>query len=230
MPPKPRYSREYIVALVKKHGYDGKAIIREMGWNRGQLAHRLRVQGVTLMPTFNLHTDEELQDAINKCDSIATLCKYLNVTRARLLPNLKLRGLSTGYIRIRRTIRSIPTPVLTRMYQEVGYSVQKLADQLGFNKQTVLRGLRNCGIERHRGRTVYPWSAWELHQLHHVQGFSTWGIGELYGAGDRSVRYTMQRWGIPLRKDNKNDGRVPTERPTPPLTDEAWDATPRTNA
>ncbi len=223
--PTAKHRKREIVAAIKRHGYEGKRICKALRITRGTLCHRLRHWGLVLQPTLHLHSDEELHAAIDLCSSLQELADYLHVTLSRLKRNLHLRNMKTGYAKNKRQMRNITTPVLFRIYKETGYSVKRTAAQLGFCMTAVQRNLKRRGIETSNGRSIFPWDQYELYTLHVVQEFSTWGIAELYGATERTVRNAFKRFGIPF-VNNRNNGRVPTERPVLPMTDEAWDAQP----
>ena len=218
-------SRQSMITIIKECGYSGLKIGERYKVRRGTYCHWLNKWGLRLTPALRYHSDDELRRIIGMFSHLEDLYVYLNINRSQLKDNLRKRGLQTGYHRHHRRLVDMDSEVLERMYRESGYNLIKMAATLGVSRETVQRELIRRGIKTHRGFSRYSWDAWELNELHVVQGYSTWAIADLFGSSERGVRVAMDRYGVP-RVNNHKNGRVPTCRPERHLTDEAWDSTP----
>ena len=81
-----------------------------------------------------------------------------------------------------------------------GISANSIAKELDVSKRTILRRLREQGVERRQANTFPEITKEVLQELYTESKLSTRDIAERYGCSSRLILKRLRKYGIPIRK------------------------------
>lgn len=248
-----RYTTDSLKSLIKRQGYHGPRIQHKLGCTRNTLGYYLRRAGLSLRPKLRYTTNAELERGLARSPTWVAATKRFKVSKYTLRRVCEERGVPHyhSHISQRAKLVGVSPEVVAKLYINVGYNWNRVAERLGVHVRTMHRYVTYHNLESARGHSRYSFTRELLVDMYVERKLSMHAIAkamrERHGGScsGTTVRQALDRFGIPRRGGvfgpaasveararglKRKDGRWVAEPvpklPRVELSDDAWEAEP----
>lgn len=214
------------------------------GTTRNALQHEMTKHGIHMSPVFCLHTDEELQEEVDRHPDAKSMATKWELGLHALYYHLRKRGIR-HWKRSAKGLARISDEAWMRMYADASYNMKRMAADLGWKRPTILREFKRRGIHiGSGGYRRYPFVKEELEYLWNVKRLGYNLIARIYGCTPDAVENAMKRLKCSKLREPiaiigqkgsseassrgplARDGKFKMTRPNRLPSDDGWDTLP----